>query len=442
MKKEDRKKLFFRDENEIVIMGFYGPFSYDGSDPIFQNRINDFHYKTLAEAGVQLISYAHLDYAERPEMVMKSLDLCQKYGMRTMVLDNEVLKYQNDLDNPNFTTENIAKRIEEYCHHPAFAGMYLTDEPQTPEYLGEGSRRQISKFVKLEHIIQDELGYVCTQGPVSIWNIYEENKFARYEEYLTKYIEALHPAYLAWAYYPFDANQWDKLYGYFYNMDIMRTRSREYGIPLWNSIQVGGQWNDFKQRFESVIPHRPSEGQFYWNINTSLAFGAKGLHFFPLVQPEHFAFAGTEENPEWDFARNGFLGANGQKNKWCDYSKRITTHIKVIDEVLVNSEHQGVIVVSDVAKDDTKHVTCLFDSGSYRELTSVEGDAMVGCFDYHGQTVLYVLNYNMHENQEITLHLDAEHSLQIVQDAKESQVNVRDLVLSMEPGEGVMVVIR
>jgi len=71
--KVDGKKLFFRDKNVMPISGFYGPLDrFPNSDPMFQSRVDEYHFQALAEAGVNMIGYCDLDYAKQPELVMKT----------------------------------------------------------------------------------------------------------------------------------------------------------------------------------------------------------------------------------------------------------------------------------------------------------------------------------------------------------------------------------
>lgn len=112
----------------------------------------------------------------------------------------------------------------------------------------------------------------------------------------------------------------------------------------------------------------------------------------------------------------------------------------VVDAVLMNSVNKGIIVTGETAKDDTKESTYLIDGASWRELKDVEGNAMIGCFNYQGKTALYVVNYEEAYAQKITLNLHAAYNLSVTQNAEVSTVNTNQLTLDMQPGEGVLVV--
>ena len=438
--KRDGKALFFGDKNVMPIAGYYGPLDrFDDSDPIFHNRVDEHHFQALAEAGINLIAYCDVDYKKQPDLVMKSLDLCEKYGIRYMVFDSNIVDCAEQPDHPDYTTEKIEQYLSKYANHPAFGGPFLVDEPKSSDWVG--GTKLIENYKSMIDVLQNQLGYVPYQSPINVWSIDREGYRESYEKYLDEYFETIQPQFVTWAYYPYSANKEDGFYGYFYNMNLMREHAKKAGIPYWSSIQAGGQWNDDKKHFDSELPYYPNEAQFDWNVNTVLAFGAQGISFFPLVQPEHFAWAGTEEEPEWDFKRNGLLGGTGEKNQWWHYAKRITKHIRAIDEVLMNCAHEGIIVTSDTAKIETREVTCRIETGTFRELQSVLGDAMVGCFDYNGKTALYVVNYSREHSQQITLAFGEVHNLRVIRNAEESHVNTKVFEVEMAAGEGLLLVI-
>ena len=239
-----------------------------------------------------------------------------------------------------------------------------------------------------------------------------------------------------WDKYPFSTE--DDISVYFYIMSLMREHAKSMNVPFWTAIQAGGQWNDDKQRFDSELPYYPNEAQLHWNVNTSLAFGAQGFYYFPLIQPRTFAWA---KSTEWDFKRNGIIGANGIKNEWHTYAKKIHQHIRAIDEVLMNAVHQGVIVSGTKAKEDVRLTTCILESEQFNELASVTGEAMIGCFDYQGKTALYVVNYSMEQAQKIILHLDDVSDVKMIQKAKSFWMSTKEVILEMTAGEGILLII-
>lgn len=437
MEKEESKALafsFLGGQDVMPITGYYGPYSaYESSDGnIFPNYVSDEIMKKFADAGINLIVYSDMTYSATPDLVEEYLDLGEKYGIGIFVNDANVL---GNVGKTGVSAAEVADQIANYVDHPAFCGMYVVDEPRTAYYMPGDKTRYISNYKEIANVLQYDLDLPCYMNMFPVWNI--ETSKDKYEQYVKEFCETLNPKVLMWDNYPFSSS--DELSVYFYNMNLMREYSEKNDVPFWAFIQAGAQWNDEKKHFDSKTPYFPNEAQFNWNVNTCLAFGAQGIQYFPLIQPSHFAYA---ESTDWDFERNGILGAAGNQTIWYNFAQNINKHIEVIDEVLMNCVNKGVIITGEQAKKDMELATsCVIESGTFQELMSVTGDAMVGCFNYNGKTALYVVNYSMEYAQHITLNLNEKHDVMLMQSAETSYVNAKNLRLDMAAGEGVLVVI-
>ena len=264
-----------------------------------------------------------------------------------------------------------------------------------------------------------------------IWYDYEKEP---YNQYVEEYVSTCEPPYVSFDYYLFDPER--SKAGYFYNMDVIRHYAEKYDIPFWLYVQAGGQWNDGGEKFESV-EYFPTEGELHWNVNTALAYGTKGIEYFPVIQPYAFSWTTTEQ---FDFQRNGLLGVWGNKTQWWYYAQNVNKQIAAVDSVLMNSVNKGVIVSGTQAVSDTEGREFIMEGKSWRELADVKGNAMVGCFNYKGKTALYVVNYETDYAQKVTLELQDSYNLSITQNTKVSKFNTDSLTLDMQPGEGVLVV--
>lgn len=196
-------------------------------------------------------------------------------------------------------------------------------------------------------------------------------------------------------------------------------------------------WNDDFSRFDSEVPYYPNDAQFQWNVNVNLAYGAQGIQYFSLFQPYYFAWA---ESEPFDFQRNGMFGAWGNKNEWYYYAQEANKQIAAVDEVLMNAKNKGVIVTGKQAIQDNTESECIMEGDSWRELVGVDGDSMIGCFNYQGKTALYVVNYDYEYAQDITLHFNEQHDVTVIYDAQTSHYSAKDLTLPMQAGHGALVV--
>ena len=416
---------FLGGKDVMPITGYFGPYPHD------YEHLPDYFTEEImqltAEAGINLMVYSAADYAKEPELVEKNLTFGEKYGVGTFVTDSRVVEASS--------AEEVKKLIADYADRKAFCGMYVVDEPTATYYCDNDGSRLIAKYEKVSKILQTEMdmiGYINLL-PVVMIDDYKE----KYEKYVDEFCDVLKPKVVSWDHYPFDKYREGKMEIYFYNMDVIRRAAVKRELPFWAFVQAGSQWNDGWKKFDSELPYFPNNSQFDWNVNTSLAFGAQGIQYFPLVQPIQFTLTTTDEG---DYERNGILGGMGNKTQWYGYAQKMNKHIAAIDEVLMNSVHKGVIASGEQAVKDMQFVTCVLEGG-FNELQSVEGDALIGCFNYQGKTALYVVNHDFVNAQNITLTLDDVHKVTMIQNAKTSYGNDSTLTLEMTAGDGILIVI-
>lgn len=428
MEREQSKAIaipFVGGKDVMPIAGYFGPYpqDYEHLPDYFTEEI----MQLIADAGINLMVYSAANYAEHPELVEKNLEYGEKYGVGTFVTDSRIMEASS--------AEEVKELIANYADRKAFCGMYVVDEPTATYYCDNDGSRLIAKYEKVSKILQTEMdmiGYINLL-PVVMIDDYKE----KYEKYVDEFCDVLKPKVVSWDHYPFDKYREGRMEIYFYNMDVIRSAAVKRGLPFWAFVQAGSQWNDGWKKFDSELPYFPNNSQFDWNVNTSLAFGAQGIQYFPLVQPVQFTLTKDDKG---DYERNGILGGMGNKTQWYGYAQKINKHIAAIDEVLMNSVHKGVLASGEQAVKDMQFVTCVLEGG-FNELQSVEGDALIGCFNYQGKTALYVVNHDFVNAQNITLTLDDVHEVTMIQNAKTSYVNDSTLTLEMTAGDGILIVI-
>lgn len=421
----------------MPIAGYYGPhsasISYNGQQPI--DYVSDTMFQAIADCGVNLLTSSPDNYDRVPLSVKKQLELGEKYHIGLFVTD-EKLTATDKLGSNVASEKEIAERLMEYSNYPAFAGLYIVDEPTSQSYLADvyGEERSLDKYAPLTDIVANKLqiNTFCNLLKVTGNGIKDG-----YEAYVKEFCETMNPDFLCFDYYIMDEPNVGTESLYLWNIALMREYGEQYGIPFWNCIQAGGQWNDAVSRFDSAELY-PNEGEIDWAVNVNLAFGAKGICWFPLIQPLYFANAETEP---YDFSRNGLIGAWGNKNQWYYYAQAIHKHIGVIDEVLMNSKSKGVLATGEQSMKDAKDTRgALLEGDSWRELRSVDGDALIGCFNYRGKTALYVVNYSQDYAQDITLKFQDSYKVKVVQKAETSYAEGKSMTLKMTAGDGVLLV--
>jgi len=428
---------FIGGKDVMPIAGYWGPYvAQNGEDAQSPPDYNsDEFWKAIAESGVNLVSFSNMNYANYPQEVIKSLKYGEKYGVATVVQDGRILDMASQ---ENISSSDVAERISNYENYRAFAGLYLVDEPGTSYFsASEDEKAMLDYYLNLAPMLNQDMGmFTYTNAHSSGLGT---SMMQNYETYINDFCDTLKPKYLMFDRYPFDKIQEGHLDRFFYDLSIVRKTAQDKNIPFWTFVQAGSQWNDVEERFDSN-GYYPSEGEFDWNVNISLAFGAKGINYFPLIQPYEFSYA---KSTPFDFERNGLFGAWGNKNRWYYYAQDVNKQIKAVDEVLMYSENQGILACCEQAKTDmklTQDYNVLIEDTGWRELKSVQGEAVVGCFDYLGKTALYVVNYSTDSPNTIELKFTDTYDVTVIQNTKTQNLHESGMTIDMLPGEGVLVV--
>lgn len=433
----------------MPIGGFNGPVTLDTTlDYTMPTLISDQYFSLISESGVNLITHSNVFYDRAPSSVKEMLNLGAKYGVGITVADSRF----EDVD---ITTEEARTYIADYKDYDAFCGVYAVDEPTSSAFYpllpggAVNNTRPISNYTSRIKALADldvwSFGNLLGCG--SRW------RWFNYDSYVEEWLSSRDMKTLMWDYYVYDeGNDTEE---YFHHLAYGRKKAAKYDIPFWGFVQAGSQWRTDGQAPQDSEGYYPNEGEFLWNVNTSLAYGAKGINYFPLIQPTYFAVA---ESTAYDFERNGMIGASGNLNRWYYYAQTANKQIAAVDEILMNSVSKGVIVTPEDKKEehrfsnyltqvpadanntDVTDVTCLIEEDAWRELISITGDVLVGCFNYQGKSAFYVVNYDTEYAQNITLRFDNHYRFKAIQNAETSDYQANVLNLNMRAGEGVLVV--
>lgn len=403
---------FLNRDNTMPIIGFYGPHmpEYSSSNGWeIPNYLDESYFQMLQECGINLINYFNNDYAANPKAVQKTLELGEKYDICMYVYDSGLKS--------GMTMEEIEERISEYSHYRSFKGIVVCDEPGSPDY-GQTARLLENYYDICQKInsIEGVTAYINLFAFHPDWIGVDNNTIWRERPYFEAYVDAYCKGCAAKVvsedYYIFDVHSVENSKDYFENLEILNEYAQKYDIPYWMHIQLGGQWNDSLNERESE-DYYPLPTEVMWNVNTSLSCGAKGIAYFPLLQPYYFAYA---PNGKMDFKRNGLITANGEKSVWYDAVKRVNQQIQAVDEYLMQMTLKQMVVKGHYAKLNLPKATT-----SYGALQSVVlGDefnpygVIIGCFDYHGSQAFYVVNNDIHTTQNITLQLDDIYTVRII----------------------------
>ncbi len=414
-------------EDVMPVGVWWGPYRSEGAyinGQRLPNYISDEYFSLLEESGANFITVSPTTFGDSAETIYQSLDLCQKYGLGYFVYDTWLYNEANIPD--------MASRLQNYIYHPACIGIHMQDEPRMTDF--DSIARIVNAYNALGFDKKDAyINLLPSYGTVFSGSEFEQ---IPYSEYVDTFLQKVDVPFLSYDYYPFlEPNRGiTNMRSYFQNLSLIREKANEYEIPFWVFVQTGGQWNE--SGAQATVELFPSEYEFLWNVNTCLAYGAKGIQYFTYLQPSDYT-----ETPDGtkDYEKNGMIGEAGNINRWYYYAQKANKQIAAVDRVLMNAASMGILTVGDEAD---RNITGSEKLSSFRELESISAnDLIVGCFDYGGKTAFYIVSNDIENKQNITLRFNGRYSYEVIQRAVSATVSGNSLSLTIERGEGILVVV-
>lgn len=374
--------------------------------------INDAQYKMLRDSGINLIYGLYETANDQLDDVQKSLDLCQKYGIKYLVRDS----------NTNEPDEELMRAaLKKYAKHPAFAGLKVQDEPGVNSFERFGDAHPIfqkllpDKYFYINLLpsyatpAQLQYGAATTQTSGSI----------TFEQYLDAYIKTVKPKFLSYDYYALTEKKDFIQTGYFNELSTFRKLGLKNNIPYWVFIQACS--------FNSLT-RRPNEAEILWQVNTSLAYGAKGIQYFCYFTPI-----------EDDIFQGNFIDKNGNKTEIYAYGQKANRQIAAVDDVLMNSVSKGVIVTGTSPDPSIPAADTLTKYGALTGVSHSGAAFLTGCFDYGGKNAFYVVNNSITQSGTVTLRFEKSVSGSRVIDGAKTTFSGSSLSLTLKAGEGALV---
>ncbi len=418
-------------EDVMPIGGYIGP---PPADPFPGNTwsdecpdyITEEQYQYIEDSGVNVIYGLKEDYATFSQSTMTALNLAQQHGIVYIASDSRLYDIEKGIVPSN---QEFDEKTASYRNHPAFGGIYLKDEP---------GAKLFETIADIKEVFDDwKVGYNINLLPTYAQPEQlsgESNVSMTYEEYLSQYMEIVQPAFISYDYYPCMGTFPELMGGYYENMRIVRKYAQEYGVPYWTFIQCGGPW----EKNEQV--RYPSEAELLWQVNSGLAFGAKGIQYFPYFFPPEWTQPGHEDTVA------GLIGRDGKPSPLYTYAQKANAQIAAIDEVLMNSYNDGIMMrgMGGTPMNPGQGEEKILLS-EYYELKSIDKesvDCIVGCFNHQGKSVFYVVNNTIDEDGTVILHFDKKYGMEITQNAEKHSVTEQDLTLTLTAGEGALVVLK
>lgn len=403
---EDTFKYDFLGTDEMPILGYVGmPNENAGSatnPSINPSFLTKSHFMKYKEAGFNILSgLLEREPFSTPD-VHKAMEVAEETGLVYFVNDVAFRCDSHAGATEAASKEHYFQEMKDkwYLKENAFGGIAVKDEPSAQDFDAMGRVNESLKELTDGKILYTNLfpSYVSsarlylddTSG--STWDMYVR--------YVDEFLSKVKPDVLAYDYYVFmkDDSTLENTYGssnpvdqvagqlnlnrYFQSLSLFRQKSQEQDIPYWVTVA------SYNHRH-----HKPyTKKQTSWTVNTSLAYGAKGIQYYtywPSVE-------GKDPSNWVNHGESGLVTLNGTPHDTYYNIKEINDNIKVVDDVLMKCTHKGVIqygnTILPTPAEDTLH--------GYGLLGSIDGDAFVGCFDNNGKDVYYIVSNSVNAGRQ------------------------------------------
>ena len=448
--------------NEVMpIAGYFGPYRriYGEDDTRNRDYLTDEVFSLVKDSGINLVTYAWRDWYESETDIKDMLSLAEKYGIGYYVGDAKLNTSYNFADPDSssvataLTAAEAAAELSNYSFYQSALGIHVFDEPVPDDWSINNTSKKLKYFQDIASTLN---GFVNTNGFLTMRPA-DSACFSTaiigkdYSDFWDTYINETNPQVLAFDDYPFNDKASEGVTdatGYFESLSIVRKKALDNDLPFWSTVQAGGQFTESDSINEDLIA---SEPETYWNVNTSLAFGAKGIVWFTLMENPGFATDNTDKS---GLLRTDSTTGETVKTKFYTWAQNANKQIEAADEVLMKATNKGVIAAggtSSYAYTQTNGVTdsAVIDVTSTDHLTAVSVDnstygALVGCFDYKDSEAYYVVNYDVTENatQTVTVSFDDSWNYYTVADGTKSAAQTgSSATLTIPSGEAVLVVL-
>jgi hypothetical protein len=301
--------------DEFVIMAFSGP----PPEEVTRERLQE-----IADAGIEILVPGNGIF--NAEQNLKVMDLAEKVGIRVIPVDMRVLPFSLK---PGITIDKsiIKDVVNDYKSHPALAGYVIKDEPGAD--LFPALKVLSDLFLNEDPAHQPLINlFPSYASPVQLG-------FDNYRSYITSYIKTVKPGLLSYDNYAL--REGATLYSTWYSdLTMVREETRKANIPFMVFVQSEGIKGGLRV---------PDRAEILWQINTALAYGARGFGWFCYWTPQPDQGFPQEDGampPIIESHYNAMIDLNGKRTEVYDFVREANLYLKKTGKGLLNWDNTNV----------------------------------------------------------------------------------------------------
>lgn len=207
------------------------------------------------------------------------LDEAQKCGMQLIIQDWGANVDNLIINGEDRYRESMKKLVDEFGSHPATFGFYVTDEPHVDNL------EDTLKACRINNELAPHLTAYVNLLPWFDW-IAERMGTKAYGPYLDRVVKEGELKLLSYDCY---AQMYENKVGYndyFNNLREQSLASKRNNVPFHNIVLCTGHYDYMC----------PTKDDLLWQLNTSVAHGAKGVSWFLLDNPDEHNYRNSPIN--------------------------------------------------------------------------------------------------------------------------------------------------
>lgn len=316
-------------------------------------------FKTIADCGINMVNgFAY--YENEDDEILSTLDACEANGLRflysSLIVENYIRQY-NESKNVQIIQDAMAQ-IAKFADHPAYAGQLFLDEPSVAYY------DTLADFINIyRQTYINKLPYV---NMLPYYAVGPNTYLANFNSWMSKVNPSMYSydSYPLIDYDPSETTYETEMSDYYYNLDLLRANTMEYGIPMWSFVATVGYETSGANANE---PNRrmPSREDLRWEVFSNLAFGSKGIQYYCYWNP-----GGTNTG--------ALISRAGEPTDIYYYAQEVNAEFKTYGSILLNSDAVGVMMNDYRRNGFHIYSTPLTRFGAIKK---VEGNRyVIGCF--------------------------------------------------------------
>ncbi|MCL2507724.1 MAG: hypothetical protein FWF05_00965 [Oscillospiraceae bacterium] len=279
--------------DRVIISVFFPPLQ-----PPHGPGINDYHYRMMAECGINFIENVASAGMQSREENLRIAELCDKYGMWLFVSEmNEWWPAIKDTRQPwNYQLDLTQTQLEDYVNYwkdiPGVGGFFLYDEADTSgAYSIANYGALIGKIKKLA----PDLILHTSDAP--------NRSTAEFTRLITSALDASDnlytPDHMGDCEYPFQSGvNGDIKYTWYKYLDNYRKIGLEYGVKTSRYLQLAAGWDGPVSNSRYKVMEK---NQIRYELYSGLAYGVKKFSLFTWNRPQGGDWAGCVIDRDGNF---------------------------------------------------------------------------------------------------------------------------------------------